>query len=121
MRFKTHENLPGDIVSALRADGHDVSSVRNQGMSGHPDEAVAQVCTAEGRVVFSLDLDFADVRRFPPHQHAGVIVLRPSRQDPVPVMRLFELVRGRLRSADIRGQLWIVGESGLRIRRNPPA
>ena len=120
MRFKTDENLPGDIVIALRTDGHDVSSVRDQGMSGRPDEAVAQACTVEGRVVFSLDLDFADVRRFPPHRHAGIIVLRPSRQDPIPVMRLFELVRSRLRSADIRGQLWIVGESGLRIRSRPP-
>ena len=36
-------------------------------------------------MLFSLDLDFADVRRFPPGEHAGIVVFRPGSFGPLTV------------------------------------
>ena len=32
--------------------------------------------TAEDRVLLTFDLDFADIRRYPPGSHAGIVVFR---------------------------------------------
>ena len=120
MRFKVDENVPGVVVSALRADGHEVASVHDQDLDGVDDRALALVCLSESRVLLTHDLGIADVRRFPPASHAGLVVLKPARQGPRHSARVLELIRERLRTAELRGQLWIVGESGLRIRGDSP-
>ncbi len=66
MKFKVDENLPIQCVDQLREGGHDALSVNEQGLSGAADPRIAEVCTAEGRVLVSLDLDFAD---FAPTRH----------------------------------------------------
>ena len=76
MRFKIDENLHPDAASTFRARGHDALTVRDQGMRGFPDSGIASVCRAEGRGIVTLDLDFADPRRYPPEDYAGLIVLR---------------------------------------------
>ena len=120
MRFKADENVPNVVVSKLRADGHQVASVREEGLDGLDDRTLALVCLAESRVLVTHDLGLADVRRFPPASHSGLVVLKPARQGPVHSARVLELIRERLRSAELSGQLWIVGESGLRIRGDGP-
>jgi predicted nuclease of predicted toxin-antitoxin system len=80
MRFKTDENLPAEIAEFLRQRGHDALSVGEQGLAGVPDPAVAAVCQAEKRAIVTLDLDFSDIRRYPPEHYSGIIVLRPVLQ-----------------------------------------
>lgn len=76
MRLKIDENLHPDVASAFRARGHDALTVRDQRMNGSPDSTIASVCQAEGRGIVTLDLDFADMRRYPPQSFAGLIVFR---------------------------------------------
>jgi predicted nuclease of predicted toxin-antitoxin system len=80
MRFKTDENLPVEIAALLRQQGHDAVTVGDEGLAGVADVAVAVVCQAEKRVIVTLDLDFSDIRRYPPENYAGIIVLRPVLQ-----------------------------------------
>ena len=81
MRFKTDENLPQEVVEQMKASGHDALSVADQGLGGAPDPSVAQACTAEDRVLVTLDTDFSDIRAYPPGSHPGIIVFRLARQD----------------------------------------
>jgi predicted nuclease of predicted toxin-antitoxin system len=80
MRLKIDENLPLEVTELLRHAGHDALSVLEQGLGGHADPDVANVCAAEGRGLVTLDVDFANVRRYPPSDHHGLIVLRLGRQ-----------------------------------------
>jgi predicted nuclease of predicted toxin-antitoxin system len=81
MRLKLDENLPREATELLRQAGHDASSVLEQGLGGRADPDVASVCAGEGRGLVTLDVDFANVRRYPPSDHHGLIVLRLGHQD----------------------------------------
>ena len=76
MLFKLDENLRPEIGELFRQHGHDVSTVYNQGLRGHEDREIIEVCRVEGRVLISFDLDFSDIRMVPPENYAGLVVLR---------------------------------------------
>jgi len=113
--FKLDENLPADAQRLLLDAGFDAMTVFEQGLHGRPDSDVARVCRDEGRVLVTLDLDFANVRAFDPTAHPGIIVLRPSRQDRLSVVRLLERALEHLRRESVAGHLWVIGDDRLRI------
>ena len=116
MRFKVDENLPVDVADLLRQQHDDAMTILEQRMAGQPDEVVAQVCRQECRVLITLDLDFADIRRYPPENNAGIIVLRPANQGISAVLRLMRRALPLLGKEPLRGALWIVDEQRVRIR-----
>jgi hypothetical protein len=63
-----------------------------------------------------LDLDFANVLRFPPSQHAGVVVLRLPH--PIELGAIHDRTRVLLEAVEREGQstgrLWIVEQDRIR-------
>ncbi|MFH1634207.1 MAG: DUF5615 family PIN-like protein [Chloroflexota bacterium] len=57
-----------------------VKSIILTSIAGEDDEILLAYAIQQNRVLITLDLDFSDVRRYPPRDHQGVIVLkiRPS-------------------------------------------
>lgn len=98
MKFKIDENLPIEAAEMLRQEGHDALTIFDQNMSGEADAQIASVCQREGRVIVSLDLDFADIRAYPPRDFAGLIVLRLKQQDKIHVLGIFERLMKALSS-----------------------
>jgi predicted nuclease of predicted toxin-antitoxin system len=88
MKFKTDENLPGEIALLLQQAGHDALTLAEQSMLGSTDPTIASVCRAEGRAIVTLDV--ADIRTYPPKEYSGIVVLRLSRQDKPHVLRVFQ-------------------------------
>ena len=78
MKLKLDENLGRRGAEILSATGHEVMTVGDQRMTSAPDEHLLAVCHSEGRCLVSVDLDFSNPLRFPPHEYSGVAVLRPS-------------------------------------------
>jgi predicted nuclease of predicted toxin-antitoxin system len=83
--LKLDENLAQSHVDFLNAAGYSAERVTDEGLSGADDTVVWQRAVTEGRFFLTLDLDFADVRRFPPGSHPGILLLRPrNRRRPPP-------------------------------------
>ena len=121
MKFKTDENLPVEVVDLLRQAGHDALSVMDQQLAGHPDGDVAAVCQAEQRTLVTLDLDFSDIRSYPPEDYEGIIVLRPVLLTISSILRLTTRAVSLVDTESLAGRLWIVDEHQVRIRGgNPP-
>lgn len=116
MRFKIDENLPIDLASLLRNNGHDAETVHDEDMTGASDPDIAARCQDEGRVVVTFDLDFSDIRAYPPDQHPGLLVLRLERQDRDHVLTTFGRLLPVLEEEEIARRLWIVDEDRIRIR-----
>jgi predicted nuclease of predicted toxin-antitoxin system len=116
MLFKVDENLHPDVADFLRQHGHDALTVYDQGLRGHPDTDVAAVCQRETRGLLTLDLDFADIRSYPPADYAGIIVLRIGDQSRPAVLQVMQRVVAALTQEPLAGHLWIVDERQIRIR-----
>lgn len=122
MRFKIDENLPIEIATLFRERGHDAMTVADQGLAGVGDPAVANACQAEKRAMLTLDLDFSDIRNYPPERYAGIIVLRPVVQTINALVRMTLRVTALLGNEPLEGCLWVVDDHRVRIRdpRSPP-
>ncbi len=122
MKLKVDENIGRSGVILLRTRGHDVTTVREQGLGGSADEHVFNVCVAESRTLITLDRDFGHVLRFPPQQSAGIVILELGGE-----FASTRLLNERLTdflavaaSRSVSGELWIVepGRVGVRLEKD---
>lgn len=97
MKFKVDENLPSEHAEMLRAAGHDATTVAEQKLTGAEDAALMQRCWSEGRILVTLDMDFANVRAYPPETHPGILVFRSKTQDKVTLIGLLGRVIPQLK------------------------
>ena len=116
MRGKIDENMPLESAEVLRACGWECHTVFDEGLSGAADGNIAIRCQAEGRVLFTLDLDFADIRAYPPSEYPGIVVLRPVQPGRNSVLKLLREAIPLLRSESAEHRLWIIEPGRLRIR-----
>lgn len=116
MRFKVDENLPLEAAEALRQAGHDAATVLEQMYGGSPDAQLADLCQREGRILVTLDMDFADIRAYPPAEFPGLIVLRLRQQDKPHALEVLTRLIKLLGQEQLDRQLWIVDEKRVRIR-----
>lgn len=117
MRLKLDENLPVDLIDELARLNHDVDTVLDEGLGGTSDIVVVRAATDENRMVLTLDRGVGDIRTFPPGSHAGIVVLRPTDQDPASVL---ELVRRLLAAHDLdqfNRCVVVVEHDRVRVRR----
>jgi len=111
------ENMPAKLAKMLRAKGHDVRRVQDEGLSGEGDPSILESAAADGRILITFDAEFANDRNFPLGSHAGIVVFRLKDQDwPAlegPATRL--LLNKEF--ARLQGGLAIVEESRIQYKR----
>jgi len=120
MRFLIDANLPRAVIAALEKAGHQVEFARDVGLGAAPDEQIAARARESSAALITRDMDFADVRRYPPDQYFGIVVMRlPDTAvalEIVHVLERFLLDPGFLES--LSGRLAIVEVDRVRFR--PP-
>ena len=116
MKLKIDENLPRECAEILRDGGFEADTVADERLTGAEDSAIAAGCRAEGRVLITLDLDFANIRAYAPSEYAGIIVLRSKRQDRHAVLALVHRIALVLADRAPSGELWIVEPDRIRFR-----
>ncbi len=79
MKLFLDENLSPQHASDLREQGHDAIAVVEVGLSGASDEQVLRFAVENGRVLVTLDADFANVMRFKPERTLGVVRMKSIR------------------------------------------
>ena len=117
MRLKLDENLPHDLADALTRQGHDVDTVLDEHLGGRRDPVIVQAATDDDRLVVTLDRGVGDIRSFPPGSHAGVVVLRPSSQDPASILALVERLLDAHELEEFSRCVTIVEPQRVRVRR----
>jgi predicted nuclease of predicted toxin-antitoxin system len=74
VKLKLDENLSRHLKSSVAALGHDVQTAEEEGLLSQPDQVVFSAAKREGRMLLTLDLDFSDIRKYPPGTH--LLILR---------------------------------------------
>jgi predicted nuclease of predicted toxin-antitoxin system len=115
-RFKLDENLPRDAEALFLDAGFDAHDVLAENLGGAADPLELEACRAEDRILVTLDLDFADIRAYPPSEHPGIWVLRPPTQG---VAAILEVIAGALKVLAVESptnRLWVVEHNRVRVR-----
>jgi len=110
------ENLPEQIAELFNAHGHDALTVGNQGWQGMADDELWRRIQGEGRWLITADKEFGDIRRYPPGSHAGILLLRPSKESRADYLRLAAIVPTQIKLDEINGAIVVVTERGIRVR-----
>lgn len=112
---KLDENIPDSVADILRTLGHDAALARDERLAGVNDDELLAAAKVEGRALVMLDTDFTDIRRHPPGDTPGIVVLRLHRHTLGLLRQSAMLLGDFLKREPIRGRLWILDESRLRI------
>jgi predicted nuclease of predicted toxin-antitoxin system len=116
VKIKLDENIGRRGLELLKASGHDVMTVWDQGLHGVSDEKLFEICAVEGRALITLDHDFGQVLRFPPERSAGIVILEVGRRTTLQgvIGRLQDFLT-MMESHAVTGELWIVEPGRVRI------
>jgi len=120
MRFLIDANLPRSAIGTLAAHGHHVEFARDIGLAAAPDAQIAERIRQTGDALLTRDLDFADVRHYPPEQYGGIVVLRlPDHFTAAEIVKVLDrFLTDRRFVENLRGRLAIVDNDRARFR--PP-
>jgi len=116
MKLKLDENLSRHLKPLLIAQGHDTLTAADENLLSRPDTEIARAAAVEERMLLTLDVQFADLRRHPPGSHPGIILFRPLSLGPLWVNRF---VAEFVAAADLRrlaGCVAVVEPGRVRIR-----
>jgi predicted nuclease of predicted toxin-antitoxin system len=118
MRFLIDANMPRSIIALVTNLGHEVEFARDVGLAAAPDQEIATRDQATGAALLTRDLDFADVRRYPPALYSGIIVLRlPDGMIAKDIVRVTErFLRDSTFVGNVAGRLAIVEQDRVRFR-----
>lgn len=114
-RFKLDENIPRDAEELFSGAGHDVETVLSEELRGAPDRKVIDIAKAENRILVTLDVDFADIREYPPADSPGIWVLRTRSQAIASVLLLLRGALAILATESPSNSLWIVEPGRVRV------
>ncbi|MBI3977299.1 MAG: DUF5615 family PIN-like protein [Chloroflexi bacterium] len=119
MRFKLDENLGTRTQQVFQSAGYEAQTVRDEGLQGSSDQGLYEVCRSEQYCLVTLDLDFADVVRFPPSGTGGIVIIRVPRNPSLALLeRLARQVLQALSDIPLENQLWIVEVGRIRVRES---
>ena len=83
MRFKVDENLPIDLADLLTGLGHDGKTVNDELLQGVSDpRLIEHALSGKAVILATLDVDFSDIRAYPPKDHEGIIE-NATMKDPI--------------------------------------
>lgn len=118
MRFLIDANLPRSIVALITGLGHEVEFARDIGLGAAADADVVEHARIRGAALITRDMDFGDVRRYPPERYSGLVVLRlPDSFTAVEITRVVEqFLREAAFLAQLSGRLAIVEADRVRFR-----
>jgi len=74
VKFKIDENLPVEFIDLLKKEGWKAYSVFEEELGGARDEAIFNRCKKENLILITLDLDFANILKYPPKASPGLTI-----------------------------------------------
>ena len=118
MKFKLDENLGDSIKSLFLHEGFDAKTVYDENIQGANDNDLFRICQDEERCLVTLDLDFSNIINFPPYQSFGIIVLRPSKETNLRVLKLLtHNCLFFLKGNEAAKNLFIIEETRVRVHK----
>jgi predicted nuclease of predicted toxin-antitoxin system len=115
VRIKLDENVPSRAIEVFAHHGHDVDTVREEGLAGCSDGEIWEAAKADGRLLVTQDLDFSDIRRYRPGTHPGLLLVRLREPGATELVRKLGAVAGDL--STWAGCFVVLTDHKIRVKR----
>lgn len=103
MRFLVDANMPRSSLALLAGLGHTGEHARDMGLGNAPDSRIAAQARSTGAALVTRDLDFADIRNYPPADYLGILVLRVP--DDAVAQVIVNVLERFLKQTDLTAQI----------------
>ncbi len=117
MKFLLDQNISPKVTEALRHSGHDAIDTRDVKMQTASDDKLWEFAQQETRFFITFDLDFANIKKYPPGPETGTIVFRTRSTSSKTVLGLLNTLFKTYTEAQLAGKLIIITETQFRIRK----
>jgi predicted nuclease of predicted toxin-antitoxin system len=116
MKFFADECVYYATTQLLRSWQHDVVTAQEAGLAGKPDEDILAYAIKHERVLITIDMDFSNIRRFPPRTYIGIIVLKIRPRVAEKIHSVLEQVLRDVDKEQLSKSLVIIDQSKYRVR-----
>ncbi|KKT29882.1 hypothetical protein A3G55_01720 [Candidatus Giovannonibacteria bacterium RIFCSPLOWO2_12_FULL_44_25] len=117
MRVVVDEDLPRSLAPLFREKGYEVYDVRDVGLRGHSDEEIFKFAQSKNAVIFTADLGFADITKFPLSSHNGIVILRfPNELTVNAMLKMISPMIDEIATEDLRRSIVVFSPHRIRMR-----
>lgn len=99
--------------------GWDMTTVDEVGLRGGKDPRVLNKAQEMGAVLVTRDLEFGDIRKIPPSDYKGIIVLKMTYRNSNEVHHVLKKMLRELNENEFAGSLFVVDRNKWRKRTRP--
>lgn len=116
MRILADHCVYGKTIRLLKEAGHEVIVLKEISSTSVDDQTAARLATEHNAILLSNDKDFADIVRYPPKEHKGIIVLRITPQSEDVVHKTLMNFLQSKSPGEITGSLVVIQGNKIRFR-----
>jgi predicted nuclease of predicted toxin-antitoxin system len=119
LQFLADHCVPNSVIQTLRDANHDVLRLRELLPVESPDAIVIAKALDLGKILLTLNGDFADIVTFPPSRYKGIVALQVHNHPeiiPRLLARLIAYLSAQPSMEDYRGKLFVVEVNRIRLR-----
>lgn len=116
MKFLADECVYKITIDLLRSRGHDVHTAQEAGLAGKPDDQILAYAIRHERVLITVDMDFSNLRHYPPKTHKGIIVAKMRPRNAEQVHHVLGRLLNTVEEDTLNQSLVIVDQNKYRIR-----
>jgi predicted nuclease of predicted toxin-antitoxin system len=119
LQFLADHCVPNSVIQTLRDSNHDVLRLRELLPVGSSDAVVIAKALDLGKILLTLNGDFADIVTYPPSRYKGIVALQVHNHPeiiPRLLARLNAYLSAQPSMEDYRGKLFVVEVNRIRIR-----
>jgi predicted nuclease of predicted toxin-antitoxin system len=119
MRFLADMGVAMRIVEWLRAQGHEVSHLREQGLQRLPDRDIFLKAATESRILLTFDLDFGEILALSGERKVSVVLFRLHNTRTPHVIERLKVALAQSKTILETGSILVIEENRVRTRRLP--
>jgi len=119
MRFLADMGVAMRIVEWLRAQGHDVNHLREEGLQRMPDGDIFLKAATESRILLTFDLDFGEILALSGERKVSVVLFRLHNTRTPHVIERLNLALAQSKMILETGAILVIEENRVRTRRLP--
>jgi predicted nuclease of predicted toxin-antitoxin system len=116
LKFLLDENLSSLFIEKIKKKYPGSADIFDIGYDGKDDPDIYEFLKQQKYILITFDLDFSDIRKFPPEFVEGIIVLRFKNKKIQDIITATLNDLEELKKVNFKNSLAIFQNSGVRIR-----